>query len=492
MAGAGGQRRLQDFWTLGEELGKGGFSVVRRAQRVADGFEAAAKTLEKFGRYSGDLSLIRNEIKVMATILEKVDHENIVKLLDVFDDARCVHLLQELCRGGELFDRIQRESVFTEAGAAAIVKQVAQALHALHSNDILHRDLKPENLLYDSEDGDLIKLMDFGLSLVRNTPDPMVGLFGSIDYMAPEVLRERSFTTACDMWSLGVILYILLSGTLPFSGRNMKTKQFQIINCDYTFADEVWASVSEQAKGLVQALLTGDAKARLTAEEVLAHPWVADEGVATADAIKDHSSRFSKFNARRRFRVAAFACIAGSMRAVRRNLRDMLGDVKFNEKELHEIQAKFQSSSQAGETSVTYDEFVKVLNQLNLQGRTDAVNRRLFELFDVNHDGKVDFREFVAGLSNIRPSDNHQAQEEQIRFCFQLYDVDDSGTISIEELYSMLHAISGDDVHVAVDQADALANLFAEIDVNGDGHISFEEFNEAIKSDASLLEAFLK
>ena len=82
MAGAGGQRRLQDFWTLGEELGKGGFSVVRRAQRVADGFEAAAKTLEKFGRYSGDLSLIRNEIKVMATILEKVDHENIVKLLE--------------------------------------------------------------------------------------------------------------------------------------------------------------------------------------------------------------------------------------------------------------------------------------------------------------------------------------------------------------------------------------------------------------------------
>lgn len=233
-------RKLSDEYEISEVLGRGGFSVVRKgiSKSKREKKEVAIKTLRRIGpsAFSGfppnrnalksvssmvptrksmiSDALLTNEILVMRKIVENVSpHENVIDLYDVYEDSNGVHLVLELCSGGELFDRIVAQTRHTEAKAAAVVRQIASGLKALHEANIIHRDLKPENCLFldESQDSSL-KIMDFGLSSVEEFTDPVVGLFGSIDYVSPEALSQGVITSKSDMWSLGVILYILLSG----------------------------------------------------------------------------------------------------------------------------------------------------------------------------------------------------------------------------------------------------------------------------------------
>lgn len=236
-------RKLSDEYEVLDILGRGGFSVVRLGVRKSSGEKSnvAIKTLKRFAmsipsgipqsRGCGEKSiasmgfpmwkqvpvsdaLLTNEILVMRKIVENVSpHPNVIDLYDVYDDQNGVHLVLELCSGGELFDRIVAQERYTEAGAAAVIRQIARGLKALHQANIVHRDLKPENCLFLNRTQDSpLKIMDFGLSSVEEFTDPVVGLFGSIDYVSPEALCQGTVTSKSDMWSLGVILYILLSG----------------------------------------------------------------------------------------------------------------------------------------------------------------------------------------------------------------------------------------------------------------------------------------
>lgn len=231
-------KKLSDEYEILGILGRGGFSVVRKGKRrttttgtTTGCDQVAIKTLKRIGpttplRNKADSmlfptmkqvsisdALLTNEILVMRRIVENVcPHPNIVDLYDVCEDQTGVHLVLEFCSGGELFDRIVQEK-YSEVEAAGVVKQIAKGLAALHQADIVHRDLKPENCLFlNSAKDSPLKIMDFGLSSVEGYTDPVVGLFGSIDYVSPEALSQDRITTKSDMWSLGVILYILLSG----------------------------------------------------------------------------------------------------------------------------------------------------------------------------------------------------------------------------------------------------------------------------------------
>lgn len=207
-------RQLDDYYSLDGVLGSGGFSVVHKATSKETGEAVAVKTLKKHGNPSVSNALVENEIVVMNRIVEEVSpHPNVIHLVDVFEDEASIHLVLELCSGGELFDRIVTQERYSEAGAAAIIRQIAGGLKSLHAAKIAHRDLKPENCLFltPAEDAPL-KLMDFGLSSIEGETSPLVSLFGSIDYVAPEALSKRESKAAGDMWSLGVILYILLCG----------------------------------------------------------------------------------------------------------------------------------------------------------------------------------------------------------------------------------------------------------------------------------------
>lgn len=219
---------MEDF-DVGPVLGTGGFSIVRVGVRKEDQLQVAIKTLHKHavghgrrdpqrGMSQGEV-LVRNEIMVMMRIVDMVSpHANVVHLIDVYedDDDGAVHLVLELCKGGELFDRIVQQQRYSERDAAAVARQIAAGLAALHRAEIVHRDLKPENCLYvGASSASPLKLMDFGLSFLVNVTHPVVGGFGSRDYVAPEQLSfSNAVMPANDLWSLGVILYILLCGSV--------------------------------------------------------------------------------------------------------------------------------------------------------------------------------------------------------------------------------------------------------------------------------------
>lgn len=225
------RKSLSDEYEISEVLGRGGFSVVRRGtEKSSNGekskMQVAVKTLRRLAGASNSMTkqslisdaLLTNELLVMRKIVEDVSpHPNVIHLYDVCEDSAGIHLILELCSGGELFDRIVAQARYNEAEAAAVVRQIAQGLAALHRANIVHRDLKPENCLFLSKDENSpLKIMDFGLSSVTDFTDPVVGLFGSVDYVSPEALSGDRITPKSDMWSLGIILYILLSGSVFF------------------------------------------------------------------------------------------------------------------------------------------------------------------------------------------------------------------------------------------------------------------------------------
>eukprot|EP00854_Cymbomonas_tetramitiformis_P025875 gene25875-31667_t len=207
-------RKFLDYYTSAEELGVGGFSTVRKAVNKATKQTYAVKTLDKSKNspHSNDLALFRSEILVMAHILENIkEHPNVVRMVDVFDEPKQVNIVMELCKGGELFDRIIDKGSYTEKDAANLIRQVCTGLAAIHDIGVLHRDMKPENLLFETEsDESNLKIMDFGLSHIQGSQDSMTGVFGSLDYIAPEALAFRHYCEASDVWAIGVILYILL------------------------------------------------------------------------------------------------------------------------------------------------------------------------------------------------------------------------------------------------------------------------------------------
>ena len=277
-------RRLLDEYEVSDVLGRGGFSVVRRGTRKSStgGNPVAIKTLKRCGQtnlpglprnrgsekrvasmafptwkqVSISDALLTNEILVMRKIVEHVSpHPNVINLHDVYEDPSGVHLVLELCSGGELFDRIVAQARYSEAGAAAVVKQLAEGLKALHQANIIHRDLKPENCLFlDKSEDATLKIMDFGLSSVEEFTDPVVGLFGSIDYVSPEVLSQGKISSSSDMWSLGVILYILLSGYVT----NI-SQSYNLSNCIYLIRklqENLESSIANSMIVLMTHLLT--------------------------------------------------------------------------------------------------------------------------------------------------------------------------------------------------------------------------------------------
>merc|ERR1712176_1499059 len=401
-----------------------------------------------------DLAMIRNEVMIVSYLFENMQHPNVVKLVDIFEEDAKVHLVQELCKGGELFYRIelkliqahelhkqmrqkkimhnQESALFSERDAAEIIFQVASGLHELHKHGIIHRDMKPENLLYETESKDSkIKITDFGLSYKQGTDDPMKSrLLGSIDYIAPEVLTRRCYTKAGDMWSLGVIIYILLCGCPPFAAHNTTAKLHKIIYSDYHFNHPVWKKISNSAKHLISQLLVLDTEKRYTCEDVLRHPWTTGACTYPEVQLTESMEGIKAFNAKRKFRAAGLACIH-IHRAKVQNLHkkianlggtgEIITSIHFSQEELQDLKLEFKNACgnpPGGDTAKTNIDYA-CLRRLMMKRLPVAVQKeedeeatpvsasavsisaaqrphnkqnhlllhRLFELFDTNGDG---------------------------------------------------------------------------------------------------------
>lgn len=275
---------MSERFTLGStELGSGQFGSVRDCMDAVTGERLACKTVRKVvEKAEVQQEELRNEVAVMMRL---TGHENVVQLRGVLEEREEVHLVMDLCGGGELFDEVLRRQRFNEPDAAQLFSEIVQAVTFCHAKGVLHRDLKPENLLLTrrlpegvplaelATSGPLIKVADFGLAGVLAPGEKVKGMAGSPFYMAPEVLSGW-YSCKADIWSLGVILYILLSGSPPFWGDADEDVFKAIQRNKPDLSTYPWNTVSSDAKSLIKCLLVEDPHLRPSAQKILSHPWL--------------------------------------------------------------------------------------------------------------------------------------------------------------------------------------------------------------------------
>ena len=267
---------FEDDWELQSDIGKGSTSTVYKCRKKIgeklSNIFCAVKIVSKkrlgFGRRKETiLNHIRNEVDVLRKI---GSHPCIVKLVAAYESKEQIHIVTELMEGGELFDYICDQEQLTEKEAVLIVRRISSALAYLHSNNIIHRDLKPENLLLKSKnDISEIKVIDFGFSKIASSRTK--SFLGTQGYLAPEMLDPKGYTQAVDMWALGVCVYAILSGYLPFDDDLDEEGPTYTLQ----FPEEQWSNVSKEGKDFISKLLIVDPAKRLTSDRVNKHPWLA-------------------------------------------------------------------------------------------------------------------------------------------------------------------------------------------------------------------------
>lgn len=284
------KNRCEELYEMEEIIGEGTFSSVVRAVHNASKLPVAIKIIDKTKiENPKQLSRIHNEI----ALHKKCKHPNIVSFLEAHETSIDVCIVMELCKGGELFDRIVKKGSFSERDACFVVRQVLLAVNYLHSMGIVHRDIKPENILYTSQEADIIKLADFGLSKqLMEKPEGRAYLKASLSgtpaYCAPERLSEHTESKAVDIWSIGCIAYFLLFGVPPFYSEKEDEDEHDnevidsVIEGIVKFREN--RQVSDQARDLILRLLDKDPTRRITAEDALLHPWIRNHSLSDSEA----------------------------------------------------------------------------------------------------------------------------------------------------------------------------------------------------------------
>jgi len=449
--------KIADFYTFEKKvLGEGGFGSVFKAKDKRTGKLLAVKKVK----------LQRNqEVKLQEEIdiMKLLDHPHIVRLVETFEDKKDVYMCMDLCIGGELFDRLAKEGAFDERTAAIYVRQMLLAVNYLHLNLICHRDLKPENWLLETKDevGKApLKLIDFGISKRFELGTPLRTKTGTPAYAAPEVL-SGSYTSKVDIWSVGVITYIMLAGALPFGGKNAAEVLQKVREAKLDLVKAPWKGVSAEPKSLLRLLLQKDFSLRPCAKQALEMEWVkAGEGQETQGAAPSliEVGGLKAFAQMHKVKRAALTVIATQLPGAR----------------IGEMKAMFMKMDDNNDGTVSIREL-----KAALIGHGVAVPEDLESMLkevDTDGSGVMDYTEFLAATMDKQV----YHQEHIVWQAFKKFDMDNNGTIGKDELAKVL----GDrEVAEAMFlDSGSVAQIFAQVDVNGDGVIDFDEFFAMMRS----------
>ncbi|PKU74006.1 calcium-dependent protein kinase 1 [Dendrobium catenatum] len=438
---------VRETYSFGRELGRGQFGVTYLVTRKKTGELLACKSIatRKLANRD-DVEDVRREVQIMHHL---TGHRNIVELRGAYEDRHSVNLVMELCEGGELFDRIIAKGHYSERAAAALCREIVTVVHNCHSMGVMHRDLKPENFLFlNKEESSPLKATDFGLSVFFKPGEKFKDLVGSAYYVAPEVL-QRHYGLEIDIWSAGVILYILLSGVPPFWGESEQAIFDEILRGHLDFSSDPWPSISSSAKELVKKMLRPDPKDRLTAVEVLNHPWIRVDGEASDKPIDiTVLTRMKQFRAMNKLKKVALKVIAENL----------------SEEEIRGLKEMFKSMDTDNSGTITYEELKAGLPKLGSKLSESEV-KQLMEAADVDGNGTIDYIEFITATMHM----NRMEKEDHLYKAFEYFDEDRSGYITVEELEQALTKYNMGD-------AKTIKEILAEVDTDHDGRINYDEF----------------
>eukprot|EP00934_Nitzschia_sp_Nitz4_P006100 Nitzschia sp. Nitz4//scaffold113_size70149//35399//37051//NITZ4_005950-RA/size70149-augustus-gene-0.84-mRNA-1//1//CDS//3329533341//6090//frame0 len=298
-------RAFREVYQLNARLKSGSFATVCRGTHRASGKKVAIKCVLRKDLPPTDDAAIFDEVAIMSSL----SHPHIVPLIDFFEEKDCYFLVMELMSGGDLFDRIGKKKSYSEADARDLAIKMLKAMSYCHAHRIAHCDMKPKNLLLMSEDNDsYIKLADFGFAARCHTAKSLSKQCGTPFFVSPEILMRQPYDWQSDMWSVGCIIFLLLSGNLPFMGRSQKELFRKIVSGKFEFDEDDWCDVSPDAKDLVKKLLVLDPDERLTSNEALKHKWMkASNDRLKKMTLEGTSQRLKTFNARMKLRSAMIA-----------------------------------------------------------------------------------------------------------------------------------------------------------------------------------------
>ena len=454
------QESKEDPHSLYEEvslLGEGAFGKVFKVKHKISKVHRAMKLIQKdkIDMHKDDEKDLINEINV----LKSLDHPNIMKVYEYFNTQNSFYIVSELCTGGELYDKITANKCLTEDVAAYIFKQLLSAVDFCHQNRIIHRDLKPENILIESEEEAkkeffTIKVIDFGTSDKFAKGKMIKQQIGTPLYIAPEVLNNN-YNEKCDLWSCGVILYIMLCGVPPFTGENDDEIYCAVKQGRVSFDEAEWDSVSSDAKDLILKLLTKDISKRYSARQALAHPWIRKqknkENIVNSNTLRKIVNNLKRYSATHKLQQATLAYIVHNL---------------TRKEDTDHLRAVFIHFDDNGDGRLTRDELVKGLNMVLPLDESEKEVNRVMKIIDVDGNGFIEFEEFLrAGLDKEKI-----LTEDNLKTAFMLFDINTRNKVSPTELKQVLGNGSDNiDDHV-------WKELVNDIDLNKDGEISFDEF----------------
>jgi calcium-dependent protein kinase len=437
---------IENDYTIGDICGSGAFATVRKVTNKVSGQVRALKIIKK--QKGQDSARMYLEVE----ILKKLVHPNIMQIFEFYEDEKNFYIITELCEGGELFDQIVDKGSFNEQEAAWVMKQLMSAINYIHTNNIVHRDLKPENILLDTKKNNIIKIIDWGTARFFEKNKKMNKVSGTPYYIAPEVLFEK-YDEKCDIWSCGVIMYILLCGYPPFNGETDNEILNKIKTGKFVFPEEEWDNISDESKELISKMLEFNPQTRYSASDCLNHKWLTDNTKKVIDtkfSIKCLNN-MKKFHAERKLQQAALTYIVNHL---------------LSKEEKNELLELFQAFDKNGDGVLSKEEIFE--GYKSILGEIEAAKEveRIMNEVDIDRSGTIDYNEFVMAATNRQNILN----KEKLEATFKMFDKDGSGSISAEEIRSFLG-------NSFTDQK-SLDAIIKEVDENGDGEISLVEFKD--------------
>uniref|UniRef100_A0A7S4QMT2 Calcium-dependent protein kinase 1 n=1 Tax=Alexandrium monilatum TaxID=311494 RepID=A0A7S4QMT2_9DINO len=441
--------KIAEFYDMEKKkLGEGSYGSVVKATSKSTQAIRAVKSISKTNMKN--IERFKQEISIM----KQMDHPNIIKLYETFEDKRNIYLVLELCVGGELFDRIIEVGHFNEGKAATIMQQIVRAIFYMHELHVCHRDLKPENFLFSTKediDKSQLKIIDFGLSCKFQSGQVLTTKAGTPYYVAPQVLAGK-YDHMSDLWSCGVIMYVMLCGYPPFYGETDADVLAKVRLGNFSFNAADWKNVSEDAKNLIRMLLKMNPRDRYSAEQALNHEWIKNKApkAKKLELEANFVDNLRGFRSQNKLKKAALHIIAGHL----------------NEDQIKALREVFMSLDSNGDGLLTPNEMKEGINQALKEVPVDM--QEILKDIDSDGSGVIDYTEFLAATLDKRT----YLKEDVCWSAFRVFDRNGDGKISKEELRTVLE---GDDVSEALG-AQKVEALMKEVDGNGDGLIDFQEF----------------